>query len=156
MRLTAACYLRVAVEHLELMTPAFLIVRKQATMREKELQQFCSDWANAWTTKDIDVVMSFFCEDAEYRDPYHRDGLVGMAAIGQYFEKLITENAGWQWQQETSWPLDGGFALKWQITELQGTEHRVVEHGISTVYLKDGKICRYSVVLDQHMHLLAS
>jgi len=64
-----------------------------ADKREKELHMICLKFLEAFNKNDIDLVMSFFTEDAVYEE-FHGKKTEGRKAIRQSFEKLFSGEFG--------------------------------------------------------------
>ena len=61
--------------------------------REKELNAICLKFLDAFNKNDIDLVMSFFTEDAVYEE-FHGKKNLGKSEIRKSFEKLFSGQFG--------------------------------------------------------------
>lgn len=116
-------------------------------MNDDSLVSFCNSWLAAWTGNQPERLLSFYTEDAFYRDPAKPNGLKGHAELRAYFVKLLAKNPNWVWKAIEIIPTGKGFTLKWEGTIPVG-DQVVVETGLDLVELRAGKISRNEVYFD--------
>lgn len=123
-------------------------------MASTQLDDFCRRWLAAWTGNQPHALLSFYADDACYRDPAHPAGLKGREQLERYFVKLLAANPSWTWQPLEIVPTAAGCALKWRATiPTQGST--IVEEGLDLVEIRDGKITRNEVYFDRAALLAA-
>ena len=110
-------------------------------------QSFCTQWLEAWTGNQPEKLLSFYADDAFYRDPAKPGGLRGHKELLSYFKKLLAKNPDWVWKAKEIFPTSGGFTLKWEATIPRG-DKVLTEVGLDIVEVKDGKITRNEVYFD--------
>jgi len=110
--------------------------------------ELCDRWLESWTGGESERLLSFFAEDATYRDPAHPGGLQGHAELGPYFSALLQHNPDWTWRRVEFIPTGTGFTLKWRATIPVG-ESVLHEEGLDIVEVRDGKITRNEVYFDR-------
>lgn len=108
---------------------------------------FCASWLASWTGNQSEKLLSFYHEDAFYRDPAKPDGLWGHQQLRPYFEKLLARNPDWVWKTLQIFPTEKGFALKWEA-KIPVVGETVTETGMDIVEIKDQKIIRNEVYFD--------
>jgi hypothetical protein len=116
-------------------------------MLHDALASFCNSWLAAWTGNQPEKLLSFYREDAFYRDPAKPDGLRGRGELLPYFTKILAKNPNWIWKAVEIVSTEKGFVLKWEATIPAGAKI-VVETGLDIVELTDGKISRNEVYFD--------
>lgn len=107
----------------------------------------CDDWLAAWTGNQPSRLLSFYTENAFYRDPAKPSGLRGHKELRPYFEKLLAKNPNWVWKAIEIIPNPKGFTIKWEATIPVG-DKTVIETGLDLVEIADGKISRNEVYFD--------
>lgn len=113
-----------------------------------ELDDFCQRWLAAWTGNEPKRLLSFYAEDAFYRDPAQTAGLMGHAQLEAYFVKLLAANPKWTWQAVEVIPTAKGCTLKWRAT-IPTPVQTVVEEGLDLVEIRNGQITRNEVYFDR-------
>lgn len=108
---------------------------------------FCDAWLPAWTGNRPGHLLTFYAQDAYYRDPAKPAGLRGHGELLPYFQKLLAKNPNWVWRPLEIFPTEKGFTLKWEATIPVGKKI-VVETGLDLVELSGGKIVRNEVYFD--------
>ncbi len=114
---------------------------------QDELEAFCDDWLSAWTGNQPERLLSFYAEQAYYRDPVKPQGLTGQAALRGYFVKLLARNPDWIWKRQELLPTEQGFVLKWQAL-IPVLDAALEIEGLDIVELIDRKITRNEVYFD--------
>jgi ketosteroid isomerase-like protein len=113
-----------------------------------EAAAFAAEWLPAWTGNDPDRLLSFYTEDAFYRDPAVPQGISGRASLRRYLAALLAQNPDWVWTQAAATPLEGGFLNHWRARIPVGP--RTIEAaGVCTVVLREGRIARNEVFFDR-------
>lgn len=111
--------------------------------------QFASHWLPAWSGNAPALLLSYYAENAFYRDPAVPAGLTGLPAIGAYFERLLGQFPDWVWTHTGSTPLGNGFLNRWKA-DIPTPARAVTCEGVCTVQLNDaGKIIRNEVFFDR-------
>lgn len=116
-------------------------------MNPQELGVFCDLWLQSWTGNRPAALLSFYTEDAFYRDPARPQGLRGHSELWPYFERLLAKYPDWVWRAQELIPTPAGFVLQWQATVHQSGKPLRFE-GIDLVELRENKICRNEVYFD--------
>lgn len=122
-------------------------------MDVSKLEEFCSNWLNAWTGNNPELLLQFYSDGAFYQDPANPKGLKGYNHILTYFHKLLSKNPEWIWKLDELYPTPKGFILKWNASIPIGKEV-VYTNGMDIVELEDEKICRNEVYFDRTEMLL--
>lgn len=112
-------------------------------------REFADRWLPAWTGNEPDRLLSFYTNDAFYRDPTVPDGIYGFSQLREYFVKLLRANPNWVWLHREGIPLKDGFLNKWTAHIPVGTE-AVECSGVCTVQIRGGLIYRNEVYFDAH------
>ena len=73
-------------------------------------------WLPAWTGNRPDLLLSFYADNAFYRDPAIPAGIRGREALHAYFSKLLGRNPEWVWVHRGSIPMRDGFLNQWRAT----------------------------------------
>ena len=116
-----------------------------------DLETFNADWLKAWTDKDVPRLLTFYAEDAVYKDPQTAAGITGHAALGAYLTGLFAATPPMTYTPEEIWPTHNGFCGRWYCAiGANGEAGRM--RGFDLVVLKDGKIALNEV----YVHQLAS
>lgn len=118
-------------------------------MSQKDLENYCDEWLSAWTGNRPEQLLEFYADDAVYRDPYLKEGIEGKGALHAYFTKLLAANPEWEWSRSELWPVEGGFALKWNANIPMPGGEVLQETGLDIVMVEDGKITRNGVYFDR-------
>jgi hypothetical protein len=116
-------------------------------MSYDELILFTKKWLESWSGNRASLVLSFYSDDAFYRDPAMAAGISGKLNLGAYLEKLLRKNPEWVWEMVELYPTELGFVLKWKAT-IPTPDEVITEFGMDIVELKDGKITRNEVYFD--------
>ena len=116
--------------------------------------EVCRALAACRTGNNLELLASFYSEDAFYLDPAIPHGVTGKSALLTYFRKRLAYNANWVWRQIEGLPMEGGFMNEWRAGIPVG--EKVLEVvGVCFVQLDaEGKIRRNEVYFD-HAQLLA-
>lgn len=109
---------------------------------------FRSQWLPAWTGGDADRLLSFYTDDAFYRDPAIPDGLEGKEALRGYFARLLARYPDWRWTHRNSLAVPDGFLNYWEA-RLTGAADSPSWQGVCVVQLRDRRIFRNEVFFDR-------
>jgi hypothetical protein len=125
--------------------------RMGGTIRHMDKQQaltFCRSWLKAWTGNKPEELITFYAEDAFYRDPVKPKGLRGRSELLMYFRSLLKHNPSWIWEADEIFTIEGGFVLRWRASIPAG---RIVirESGLDIVLVENGLITRNEVYFDR-------
>ncbi len=115
---------------------------------QTKLEQFATQWLNAWHGNKPNELLTFYAEDAFYGDPANRNGLQGKAQLKPYFEKLLAANPLWVWIVLEAIPTEKGFTLKWKARIPVG-DKMLEETGLDIVEMQHGLITRNEVWFDR-------
>lgn len=108
---------------------------------------FCDAWLDSWSGNRPEHLLSYYSEEAYYRDPARPDGLRGKEDLSNYFQKLLARNPEWRWRRQELIPTEKGFVLKWEAQiPHRGTLLRL--EGLDIVELDGEKIRRNEVFFD--------
>lgn len=108
---------------------------------------FCDAWLDAWTGNRPEHLLSYYSNEAYYRDPARPDGLRGREALANYLQKLLAKNPEWRWLRQELIPTEKGFVLKWEARiPHQGSQLRL--EGLDIVELQGERIVRNEVYFD--------
>ena len=124
-------------------------------MNKADIMTFCSPWLEAWTGNQPEKLITFYSEEAFYRDPARPEGLNGQDKLLAYFKKLLAANPDWKWEALEVFPTEAGFVAKWKATIPAG-DQVVIEHGMDIVEVEKGKITRNEVYFDVSKLLAAA
>lgn len=116
-------------------------------MNENDLVIFCNRWLEAWTGNRPKILLSFYAENAFYRDPARTQGLKGHAELEKYFKRLLAVNPEWIWTAEEIIPTARGCTLKWKA-KIPSPSGFIETFGLDIVEIHDGKITRNEVYFD--------
>jgi ketosteroid isomerase-like protein len=113
-----------------------------------DLAKFNADWLQAWTDKDVPRLLTFYAEDAVYKDPQTAAGVAGHAALGAYLTGLFAATPPMVYTPEEIWPTHNGFCGRWYCAiGAKGEGGRM--RGFDLVVLKAGKIALNEVYVHQ-------
>jgi ketosteroid isomerase-like protein len=105
----------------------------------------------AWTSQDVDRVLSCYTEDCVYQDPNTRGPVVGHDALRRYLERLFQ---GWsmRWSLREFFPFaeEEGGALLWhaELTPTSGGKTTAID-GMDLAVVRGQKLCRNEVYFDR-------
>jgi len=116
-------------------------------MELEKAKDFCDQWLPAWTGNKPELLISFYCADAFYSDPFIPKGLKGHEKILAYFRKFLSPYPNWEYEQIEIFPTKNGFTLKWKVS-LPINNDKVVEFGLDIVEISNDKIIRNEVYFD--------
>ncbi|KAI9015960.1 hypothetical protein DFJ74DRAFT_678915 [Hyaloraphidium curvatum] len=85
-------------------------------MAEAKLNDFNARWLKAWTDKDVEHLLSFYDENATYRDPQTADGIKGHEALRAYLTKLFGGQGPCEYRPQALWVTDDGYCGRWYAT----------------------------------------
>jgi len=117
-------------------------------MEYEDVVEFITDWLDCWTGNRPDDLITFYSEDALYKDPAKPEGLRGRKEIFPYFQKLLKSNPNWIWSAREIYPTDNGVVLKWHC-EIPVGDETIEEDGMDIVDISDMKIIRNEVYFDR-------
>ena len=113
-----------------------------------DLAKFNADWLKAWTDKDVPRLLTFYADDAEYKDPQTAAGIKGHAALDAYLTGLFAAMPPTTYTPEEIWPTHNGFCGRWYCS--MGTNGEAGKmRGFDLVVLKDDKIVLNEVYVHQ-------
>jgi hypothetical protein len=117
-------------------------------MNKQQVLTFCRSWLKAWTGNKPEELITFYAEDAFYRDPVKPKGLRGHSELLMYFRSLLNHNPSWIWEADEIFAIEGGFVLRWRASIPSG---RIVirESGLDIVLVEKGLITRNEVYFDR-------
>ncbi len=117
-------------------------------MNKQQVLTFCQGWLKSWTGNKPEELITFYTEDAFYRDPAKPKGLRGRTELLTYFRSLLRHNPSWVWEADEIFPIEGGFVLRWRASIPAG---RIVirETGMDIVLVEKGLITRNEVYFDR-------
>ena len=78
-----------------------------------DVADFNRRWLQAWTDKDVEVLVAFYAQDCVYKDPQTAAGLSGRAALTNYLEGLFAATPPMTYTPEEVWAIEGGFCGRW-------------------------------------------
>lgn len=115
---------------------------------QTELEQFATEWLDAWHGNNPNKLLTYYADDALYADPAKRNGLKGKEQLRPYFEKLLAANPQWVWKVTEVIPTTKGFTLKWHAQIPVGNTV-LEETGLDIVELNGNLITRNEVWFDR-------
>lgn len=118
-------------------------------MNPYEALEFCARWLPLWTGDRPEELAAMYTDDLYYRDPARKDGIRGKADFLAYLRKLLARNPRWRWEAVETFPLEGGFVLRWRATIPLPDGREVEEEGLDLVFVRDGRIARNEVYFDR-------
>ena len=104
-----------------------------------DIVQFNADWLQAWSDKDVERLLSFYADDADYIDPQVPAGIKGQDALRAYLTQLFAALPTTLYTPDEVWPIDGGFCGRWYLDAGEG-DAAARMRGFDYVQLRDGKI----------------
>lgn len=117
-------------------------------MKAEEAMEFCARWLPLWTGNRPEELAAMYADDLYYRDPGRPQGIRGRADFLAYLRKLLARFPDWRWEAVETFPLEGGFVLRWRAAiPVEGRE--VTEEGLDLVFVRDGRITRNEVFFDR-------
>lgn len=116
-------------------------------MELEKAKEFCQRWLPAWTGNRLDLLMSFYADDAFYSDPSVPQGLKGKEKLQPYLKKLISIYPEWKYEDVEIFPTEKGFTLKWKLS-IPVKNEKFVDYGLDIVELSNDKIIRNEVYFD--------
>jgi hypothetical protein len=108
---------------------------------------FAAQWLPAWTGNQPERLLSFYNKDVFYLDPAVPHGLQGKDALRAYFNKLLSRNPDWVWEQIDATPMRGGFVNKWRAR--MPPLHQAVVGVCTVAFDADNLIVRNEVYFDR-------
>lgn len=117
-------------------------------MRSEEALEFCARWLPLWTGNRPEELAALYDDDLYYRDPGRPRGIRGKPEFLAYLRKLLARYPDWRWEAVETFPLEGGFVLRWRA-EIPAGERVVEEEGLDLVFVRDGRIVRNEVYFDR-------
>ncbi len=120
-------------------------------MDRTDLERIIPAFLDAWTSQDVERVVSLYTEDVRYRDPNTRGYVEGRDALRRYLRKLFD---AWQmtWHEREVFDLDGtdGVAFLWHATFRRPGKDLVVEaDGMDLALLRGDQLARNEVYFDR-------
>lgn len=67
-------------------------MNKTMTITETEVAQWLDAYKKAWETRDTDLALSLFTEDAEYREKRFGEPLLGHTTLRSYWQDRVFEH----------------------------------------------------------------
>lgn len=114
-------------------------------MNADQARAFCDRWLPAWTGGDPQRLIQFYSDDVFYSDPARPGGVVGRAALANYFSRLLSRYPEWVWRHDRGLELKDGFVNFWTC---QPAPHDPPFNGVCIVLVKEGLISRNEVFFD--------
>ncbi|MFN0096687.1 MAG: nuclear transport factor 2 family protein [Dehalococcoidia bacterium] len=107
-----------------------------------DLHDYNARWLKAWSTKDVDGLMTFYSDDVLYKDPQTAAGLLGGAALRAYLTGLFQATPPIEYVPDEVWPLagGGGYAGRWIATMDLGEGKRKRFRGFDLVLMDGDRI----------------
>lgn len=115
---------------------------------QTELENFATEWLNAWHGNNPDKLLKYYADNALYADPAKRNGLKGKEQIKPYFQKLLAANPKWIWTVTEVMPTPKGFTLKWSA-QIPVGKIVINETGLDIVEVENALITRNEVWFDR-------
>lgn len=104
-----------------------------------EIERFNADWLKAWSDKDVERLLTFYTDDAEYIDPQVPGGIKGHDALRAYLTQLFVALPQTVYTPEAVWAIDGGYCGRWYLDAGEG-EGAMRLRGFDYVELRGGRI----------------
>lgn len=104
-----------------------------------EIERFNADWLQAWSDKDVERLLTFYTEDADYLDPQVPAGIKGHDALRVYLTGLFAALPATRYTPEAVWDVDGGYCGRWYLDAGEG-EAAMRMRGFDFVQMRDGRI----------------
>ena len=120
-------------------------------MDERSMQALAEKVLAAWTSQDVEAVVSHYTDDLVYVDPNTRGAVRGAAAMRRYLRKLF---ANWEltWTLKEAHLFEGGngCAAMWRATfQRRGGSQRVEADGMDLVVADGSRLKRNEVYFDR-------
>ena len=108
--------------------------------------EFNAAWLKAWTDKDVERLVSFYTEDAIYKDPQTAHGLKGQDQLRAYLTEMFAATPQMVYTPDETWDIENGFCGRWYCEVSEGdTKSRL--RGFDLVILRGDKIAVNEVYL---------
>ena len=120
-------------------------------MEKEKMLDLAEKCLAAWTTQDVEAVVSCYAEDLEYLDPNTRGHVKGRDAMRRYLSKLFGK---WTmtWTLREMFQFDGkeGGAFLWHATFTKPGGGKMVEaDGMDLVIMEGDLLKRNEVYFDR-------
>jgi limonene-1,2-epoxide hydrolase len=101
-------------------------------------------YGRAWETRDADLVLSVFTEDATYQENPFSKPMAGHAAIRHYWEEATGPHREVQFHWEYASALGREHCIEWACTFTRGDVRGQIElRGVMFLELRGEKIFRF-------------
>lgn len=118
--------------------PACSTVRRED--RNVDIERHNTDWLAAWSRKDTEALLTFYAENATYKDGQVPAGVTGHVALRNYLSGLFAATPPMAYVPETTWPIPGGYCGRWNCKfRLPNGSQRAIR-GFDLVLIEDEKI----------------
>lgn len=104
-----------------------------------EIERFNADWLAAWSDKDVERVVGFYAEDADYYDPHVPAGIKGHEALRAHLIGLFGALPRTIYTPDEVWPMTQGYCGRWYLALGEGDSVQRVR-GFDFVQMRDGRI----------------
>ena len=95
------------------------------------------DWLDAWSRKDVPVLLSFYADDLVYIDPQIPQGVRGKVEFADYLTKLFAAIPQVRYLADQVWPSADGYFGRW-YGDIEGETRRL--RGFDVITLRQGLI----------------
>jgi limonene-1,2-epoxide hydrolase len=110
------------------------------TAAEKANVQTVNDFCAAWTSHEVDRIMSFFAENCAYRMTEAQDAIKGQQAVLERIKSFVNAVQGFDVIQTFA---KGPMVVNERFDHFKGGPLKKW-HGVGVFFLKDGKIAEWS------------
>lgn len=105
-----------------------------------DIERYNADWLAAWSRKDTEALLTFYAENATYKDAHVPAGVTGQVALRNYLNGLFAATPPMEYVPETTWPIPGGYCGRWNCEfRLPDGSQRTLR-GFDLVLIEGGKI----------------
>ncbi len=98
-----------------------------------------------WESRDVDLIVSLFSEEAEYREDPFEDPLRGANAIRAYWNEAVASQAHIEFDPERTWVSGRTILTSWHVAfTRRSNAERVRMRGFMTLEVDDeGRVWRF-------------
>lgn len=112
------------------------------------IEGFNASWLKAWSDKDVERLVSFYSDDAVYKDPQTAQGLKGHEQLRAYLTQMFAATPPMVYEPDETWAIENGFCGRWYCKVGETGDDNTLR-GFDLVILKDDKIAVNEVYLHE-------
>ena len=127
------------------------MIERVIGMEQSKILALATKCLEAWTSQDVDAVVSCYSEDLIYLDPNTRGEVRGRDAMRRYLRKLFSNwQMTWALREMFLFDKEEGGAFLWHATfKKPGGEKMVEADGMDLVIMEGDLIKRNEVYFDR-------